>query len=900
MSATFSFSAIGRLPAPGDNVAIATRRLEAGTKIELAGQVYTLAYTILEGHRFAVRPIAVGEPLLSWSLTFGHAIIPIATGDYVSNQSMVDALAVRRLGTPLPTKPNFADHLVPFQLDEVTFRAAPEVPRVAQPRTFAGYRRLGKRGVGTRNYLVVLGTTSRTASFARQLAARLQPLAAAHPTFDGIVAVSHTEGGGPGEPNNAVEVLRALAGFMVHPNVGAVLAVDFGVEPITNVRLRDFMQERGYELNALPHAFLSVRHGLSAGLATGEAIVRSWLPTVAAQQRTDEPLSGLRVALQCGGSDAFSGVSGNPLAGAIVHEVVRHGGTGVLCETDELSGAEAYVMRNIRDLDAARTVLRYIAAFKDRLGWHGITPESNPSAGNKFRGLYNITLKSLGAVHKKDPRTRIDYVTNYAEPLGGPGFYFMNSPGNDLEGIAGQVGAGCNLFLFVTGNGSITNFPFVPTLKVTTTTARHELLVQEMDINAGRYLAGEPMEALVAESLDLTIATVSGRKTKGELAGHSQASLWHNWRQTDSSRVAEIRARPMPDGKPLPVNLPVTSQGDRAGSASIPARAATERIGLVLPVSMCSAEIARLAATRMNAKQLGRAQGLNRFVALTHSEGCGFGGETMYQTLFRTFRGYATHPNVPLALLLEHGCEKVPNDAMRRQFETVGLPLSRFGWASVQLDGGIEKTITLVEKWFAERIAQMPQVTPGFVGLGDVSVGLMTATRPTDQIVAALAKLVVEIIAAGGTTLIPESDPLLATPAFLEAVLGRTAPRATLAYGQPLTESGFHIVATDTDHWGENLAGLGACGAHIFIGDVGDSPQQGHPMLPTLQIAGPASLDQLSAEDIDLTLAGDPEAAFGKLRELLLATLRRDYTPVSTAGGFVDFQLSRGLLGVTT
>lgn len=900
MSGPLAFSSIGRLPAPNDNVAIALRRLEAGTEIDLAGQVRTLAHTVLEGHRFAVRPIAVGAPLLSWGLPFGHALTPIAAGDYVCNQSMLHALAVRQRGIPLPDRPNFADHLVPFQLDAATFRAAPEVERVASPRTFAGYRRPGNRGVGTRNTIVILGTTSRTASFARQLAARLQSLARMHPSLDGIVAVAHTEGGGPGEPNNVAEVLRALAGFMVHPNVGAVLAVDLGVEPITNVRLRDFMREHGYGLWDVPHAFLSVQHGLAAGLATGEAIVRSWLPTVAAQQRTDEPLSGLRVALQCGGSDAFSGVSGNPLAGAIVHDVVRHGGTGVLCETDELSGAEAYVMRNICDLDAARAVLRYIAAFKERLGWHGVTPESNPSAGNKFRGLYNIALKSLGAVHKKDPRTRIDFVTDYAEPLGAPGFYFMNSPGNDLEGIAGQVGAGCNLFLFVTGNGSITNFPFVPTLKITTTTTRHELLVHEMDINAGRYLDGEPMEALAAESFDLALATVSGRKTKGELAGHSQAQLWRNWRQTDASQVAEIRARPVPNGKPLPVNFALRPGAAGANRPSQATRTATERVGLVLPMSMCSAEIARLAADRMNAQGLGRAQGLDRFVALAHSEGCGFGGATMYEMLYRTFRGYATHPNVAAALLLEHGCEKVTNDAMRRQFEAAGLPLERFGWASVQLDGGIESTIALVEQWFTARLARL---TPGAarpVGLGDLAVGLMTVARPDNEVVSSLAALVEEIIAAGGTTLIPEGDSLLSAPGFLEVVLGHTTPRATLAYGQPLTEPGFHVVATDTDHWVENLAGLGACGVHLFLGDVGRSPQQGHPLLPTLQIAGRAARGQLALEDIDLLLEGDPKTDFGQLRQLVLATARREYTPVATVGGFLDFQLSRGLLGVTT
>ncbi|HEV7819917.1 MAG TPA: UxaA family hydrolase, partial [Burkholderiales bacterium] len=409
MPSSLTLHATGRLPSPADNVAIAIRQLEAGTVIELDGQPRTLAHTILEGHRFAVRAILPGEPLLSWGMPFGHAVSPIAPGDYVCNQSILEALAVRRLGVSLPTTPNFADHLVPFELDESTFTPAPAVQRVNAARTFAGYRRPNKRGVGTRNTVVILGTSSRTASFARQLAARLQPLARLFPQLDGIVAVAHTEGGGPTEPNNSAEVLRALAGFMVHPNVGAVLAVDYGTEPINNARLREFMGAAGYPLSDVPHAFLSIHSGLAAALTEGDGIVRRWLPTVGAQPRTAEPLTALRIALQCGGSDAFSGVSGNPLAGAIVHEVVRHGGIGVLCETDEVAGAESYLMKNVRDLPVARSLLEKIARFRTRLSWHGVTAESNPSGGNKLRGLYNITLKSLGAVHKKDPRTRVDH-----------------------------------------------------------------------------------------------------------------------------------------------------------------------------------------------------------------------------------------------------------------------------------------------------------------------------------------------------------------------------------------------------------------------------------------------------------------------------------------------------------
>jgi altronate dehydratase len=847
-----------------------------------------------------VRTIAPGEALRSWGQPFGRATRPIAPGDYVANRSVLEALAVRRLGARLPAEPNFADEIVPFALDEAAFRPGPAVPAAEAPRTFLGYARPAGRGIGTRNFIVILGTTSRTASFARQLAARLRPLAKVS-GCDGIVAVAHTEGGGPDEPNNALEVLRALAGFMVHPNVGAVLAVDYGVEPVNNARLERFLREGPYPLAGVPHRFLSIQGGLAAALADGEATIRGWLPAVAAERRTACPVAGLRIALQCGGSDAFSGISGNPLAGAVVHEVIRHGGAANLCETDELVGAEGYVLGNVRDLAAARRILGMIERFKERLTWHGVTPEGNPSGGNKLRGLYNIVLKSLGATHKKDPRTRIEEVIDYAEPMTAPGFHFMNSPGNDLEGIAGQVGAGCNLIVFVTGNGSITNFPFVPTLKITTTTRRHELLAQEMDVNAGRYLDGEPMAALVAETFELVLATASGRPAQGEKAGHAQVSLWRNWRQTDASQLAALRARTAPDGRPLPL---------APGSGGLPAPDlsafrlargwATERVALVLPTSLCAAQIAVLAADRLQAKGLGREAGISRFVSLPHTEGCGFGGESMYQTLFRSYRGYATHPNVAAALLLEHGCEKIPNDAMRRQFEQAGVPLDRFGWASVQLDGGIERALGGIESWFAGRFAAAPAPDAEPTGLGSVALGLLTTAPGTPATAAALAAVARAVISGGGSVLLPESDPLLADAAFRRSLLGPAVPHATLAYGEPLTQPGLHVVATESEHWVENLAGLGACGAHLFLAVVDQHSRQGHPLLPLIQVAAPDQRGRLAEEDIDGFLVGEPGADAALLAGLVAEVASRRLVPKAAAGKFTDFQLSRGLLGVST
>ena len=901
--APLALSSVSRLPAPGDNVAIATRRLDPGTVLALPSGPRALAHTVLEGHRFAVAPIPTGAALLSWSLPFGTALTDLAPGDYVCNASMLAALAVRRVdGLALPATANFADVLNAFRLDERTFVPAPPVELLPAPRTFQGYRRPGRRGVGTRNVIVILGTTSRTASYARQLTARLQPLARVHPGLDGIVAIAHTEGGGPDQPHNTAEVLRCLAGFMTHPNVAAVLAVDHGVEPITNTLLRDFMEKRGDPLADVPHHFLTLSGGLAAGLAEGERIVRAWLPAAHALARTAEPIAALRIALQCGGSDAFSGVSGNPLAGALVHEVIRHGGAGNLCETDEIVGAESYLLRRTRDVATARALLEKIASFTARLAWHGVTAEANPSAGNKFRGLYNIVLKSLGAAHKKDPRTRIDHVIDYAEPMTQPGFHFMNSPGNDLEGIAGQVAAGCNLFLFVTGNGSITNFPFVPTLKITTTTRRHQLLIHEMDINAGRYLDGEDFASLVAENFELLLATAGGRRTQGEHAGHSQVSLWRNWRQTDTTRLAALRARPAPDGVPLRVERvdpnalsspPLTIYATDHGPA-------TERVALVLPTSLCAAQIARLAAERLNEKHFGRPHGISRFVALTHTEGCGFGGETMHQLLHRTYRGYVTHPNVAAALFLEHGCEKVPNDVMRRQLENAGIPLTRFGWASVQLDGGIEKSLGKIEAWFAEKFAALPPAPAVPANLGALTLGLMSTAPVTASTAAALAAVALAIIHAGGSVLLPESDALLAHATFRSALLGDRTPHASLAYGQPFAHPGLHVVASETEHWVENLTGLGGCGAHLVLTVVSEHARQGHPLLPVIQVAEPTERGRISADDLDLFLTGAAVADAVWLIREITAVAQRERLPAATAAGFVDFQLTRGELGVST
>ena len=489
------------IPEAGDNCAIARAVTPKGTLVRLSADAtpFALSHTILEGHRFAIVAMPVGTRLLSWGLTFGEAILPIAPGDYIVNSRVIATLIARGF-TELPAMHNFDDLIVPHFVDPDTFVASDQVPLFTDGRTFQGFPRAGGRGVGTRNYIIVMGTTAATAGFVKHIetAAKNAGLLSGgeYPAIDGIVAVAHTEGAGFSReakifPNNHALLLDTLVSFTVHPNVGAALVVDYGsdTECIWGEDLKMHASAHGVPLEHVPHAFTRLTGDMAVDVAAALVQIKAWLPTAAASERSPQPLSALSIAQQCGGSDAFSGVSGNPCAGEACKLLIQYGGQAVLAETDELMGAESYVLEKVKDLPTAQKFLGIVNNFKERLAWHGQSAESNPSGGNNYRGLYNIGLKSLGAAKKKHADVRLDGVLAYAERSKdmGRGYYMMDSPGNDLESIAGQVATGCNLIYFITGNGSITNFPFVPTIKIVTTTERFKLLEKDMDFNAGAF-----------------------------------------------------------------------------------------------------------------------------------------------------------------------------------------------------------------------------------------------------------------------------------------------------------------------------------------------------------------------------------------------------------------------------
>jgi altronate dehydratase len=871
------FPEIGRIPAPGDNVAIATRTLPAGTRFLIRQLVFELTHTVLEGHRFGIFRIRKGEPLLSWGLPFGLATRDIEPGEYICNEKILRALADRHVDFKLPSAPNFLDYRLPFELDAAKFRPGQQVSAPAPHPTFRGFRREDSRGAGTRNYVVVLGTNSRAAALARAVAQRFADVRAQFSNIDGVVPVDHTEGGAAEKPNNLELTLRTLAGFMVNPNVGAVLCLDFGPEPLSNESLRRYLVDHRYPVGELLHDFLSV-DAFESGLDRAVKTLTSWLQRVNEVRREEIPITHLRLGLQCGGSDAFSGVSGNPLIGILSRETVAHGGSANLAETTELIGAESYVLANVRDLTTAQAFLDKSRCYQEWAARHGHTAEGNPSGGNNYRGLYNIAIKSIGAALKKDPSTRLDYVIDYGEPMTDPGFYFMDSPGNDLESIAGQVAAGCNMILFSTGNGSITNFPFVPTIKIMTTTRRFELVRNEMDFNAGRYQDGEALEDLGREAFGLMLDIASGQPSAGEKAGHSQVQLWREWRSNPpsspsrSSRREEAQTsgplapRTSITATPAPEHLTLAKK--IVHSARLP------RIALVLPTSLCAGQISLMIAEKLNRLPH---RDFDRAVALPHTEGCGNSGGESERLFLRTMAGYLAHPFVAKGLLLEHGCEKTHNDAFRNVLRELNLPESRFGFRSIQLDGGIESVTAKSIEWF--------QGANGETATAPFSLGLHGRDLP-ENVAAAFALVQSALVQSGARVLLSEpAKQTLPSPAEVESI----------PYGArfPASQRIF-VMECPTDDDLEIVTGLATTGAQMIVAFEPSHPLPANPLVPTLQLS-------TLAPDADLKISEStpPPLAAQTLLNLILEVRSGQRIPAANRSGNTAFQITRGYEGIS-
>ncbi|MEM9797423.1 MAG: altronate dehydratase family protein [Pseudomonadota bacterium] len=477
---------------PSDNVVTATRALEVGHPVE---GVATRAL-IPSGHKVATAAIAAGAPVRKYGQVIGYAATEIAAGDHVHTQNLAFAAT---------------DHAYEFGTD-----LRPVAPATGD--TFLGYRR-ANGAVGTRNYVAVVTSVNCSATAARRIADAFGPEElAAYPNVDGVVAFVHGTGCGMADSGDGFEALqRVMWGYARHPNHAAVLMVGLGCEMNQIDWLLDaYGLEQGETFQVMNIQNVA---GLRRTVALGIEKVRAMLPAANRAVREPCPASALTVALQCGGSDAWSGVTANPALGHACDLLVAQGGTGVLAETPEIYGAEHLLTRRAATREVGQRLVGLIEWWEDYTARNRGSMDNNPSPGNKQGGLTTILEKSLGAA-AKGGTTPLTGVYRYAEPVTAKGFTFMDSPGYDPASVTGQIAGGCNLVCFTTGRGSAFGSKPAPTIKVATNQALFDRMAEDMDVNAGDILTGaSSVEAKGREIYEMFLRVASGAVTKSEAQG---------------------------------------------------------------------------------------------------------------------------------------------------------------------------------------------------------------------------------------------------------------------------------------------------------------------------------------------------------------------------------------------
>ncbi|MBY5933696.1 altronate dehydratase family protein [Tateyamaria omphalii] len=477
---------------PSDSVVTATRALEVGVEVE---GVRTRAL-IPSGHKIALRDMAKGEPIRKYAQVIGYAAEDIAAGDHVHT------------------------HNVEFRGTDVAYEFATNL-RPVEPASgdmFMGYRRENGQ-VGTRNYIAIVTSVNCSATAARMIAAHFTPeMLAEYPNVDGVVAFVHGTGCGMAGDGDGFEALqRVMWGYARHPNHAGVLMVGLGCE----MNQIDWLLEAyGLKQGRLFQTMnIQSVAGLRRTVEKGIEKVAAMLPLANQATREPCPASELKVALQCGGSDAWSGITANPALGYATDLLVAQGGTGVLAETPEIYGAEHLLTARAVDQATGERLLNLIRWWEDYTARNKGSMDNNPSPGNKAGGLTTILEKSLGAA-AKGGTTPLAGVYKYAEQVRARGFTFMDSPGYDPASVTGQIAGGCNLVCFTTGRGSAFGSKPSPTIKVATNTEMYGRMIEDMDVNAGAMLSdGVSLEEKGREIYELFLRVASGEMSKSEAQG---------------------------------------------------------------------------------------------------------------------------------------------------------------------------------------------------------------------------------------------------------------------------------------------------------------------------------------------------------------------------------------------
>lgn len=475
---------------PADNVLIALRLLSAGSVLD---DGVIAAQDIPAGHKIARQRIEAGGEVRRYNSVIGTALHAIAPGEHIHDHNMGM--------TEVANEYVFCDDIRP-------------TPVAEDQRTFMGYIRADGRAA-TRNYIGILTSVNCSATVARMVADHFRGRLDAFPNIDGVVALTHKSGCGLDNKVAGVGALRrCLSGFAHHPNFAHVVMIGLGCE-VGNLS--------GVMDGAAGEAFVIQQSGgTAATVRAGIAQIESVLEEANNVRRIPVPVSELKVALQCGGSDGYSGISCNTALGAAVDLIVAHGGTAILSETTECYGAEHLLARRAINREVGEKFVGRVAWWKDFAADHGMNLNNNPSPGNKAGGLTTIVEKSLGSMAKGGTTNLVD-VYDYAEPVTAKGLVFMDAPAFDPVGATAQVAGGANLLCFTTGRGSAFGCKPTPSIKLASHTALFDRMSDDIDINCGTVLDGEEtIEAAGARIFEEMIAVASGKQTASERLGYGE------------------------------------------------------------------------------------------------------------------------------------------------------------------------------------------------------------------------------------------------------------------------------------------------------------------------------------------------------------------------------------------
>jgi altronate hydrolase len=532
-----------------DNVLIALSDLKQGDVVEFNGSTYPLLSRVPAKHKFATEDLPVGTRIVMYGVLVGKAVRRVQRGEAL-------------------TLENVRHEALPFHDKAAEFRwKAPEAAGWEQKR-FLGYRRSDGQ-VGTRNYWIVVPLVfcenrnilnlkqafeeelgfAPEQNYRRQVAELAQlyregktELIRTHttqqngrgsesrklfPQMDGIRFLLH-EGGCGGTREDSDNLCGLIAGYIHHPNVAGATVLSLGCQNAQISILREQIKRRDPKLDK-PLVILEQQKSGTESSMISDAIRRTFEGLVEANKarRTEAELSQLCVGLKCGGSDGFSGVSANPAIGHTSDLLVAMGARTVLSEFPELCGVEQELINRAVSKEVADRFIELMRDYSNRAKAVRASFDMNPSPGNMRDGLLTDAMKSAGAA-KKGGTSPVTAVLDYPEYSKSPGLNLQCTPGNDVECVTAQVGAGASVVLFTTGLGTPTGNPIAPVIKLSTNTALAARMPDIIDIDTGPIVSGEAtIDEMGEKILDLVVQVASGEvQTKAEQKNQQDFIPW--------------------------------------------------------------------------------------------------------------------------------------------------------------------------------------------------------------------------------------------------------------------------------------------------------------------------------------------------------------------------------------